>query len=627
MTRVASITWVWGLVILFLVAAFHFHSVHSTYMRADEEIAYRSTQYDMAYTVRFQAERDVHAPLWFASFWLWQQFMGDSEFMGRVFSIILSMMTMALVYPMGRRWLGAARYGLFGMAALGVNAFFFIYSLEIRPYAMVMLAATISMWRFWGWLEQETWQAALWYGVTLAVMLYIHYFLFFLVIVQALFFLWGVGRDIHSVQRFRIWRQGIGVGALAFALWLPWLPVFIGQILTLRRLEAASGRGMGIANTTEPTSWAVIVDLMNTITNGQPGLYSLVLLIGVVSLWRSTGYRLALLWGLGVPVIALVLNLVASVYTQRYITYLSVGLALAVGGGLAVSAELIQRLLNRHPAQNAGHRDTKFAKLISLTAVVGFAVVGLYALPSQLPMDRIPYRDLLINLSDAAQPGDVILFDQADQRDNFAQWQYRHYLPPELWANASTDKNVSLAARRIWHITANWFDEAVRATFTEIEWTHPRQSGFGNCDRNWCYLIQLMEAPPWDEPAVFGEHMAFWGADVDSVDEETVRTRLWWRVEQAPELNYSMSLQLLDSSGGLVAQADGPINHFGAEIVETSRLEPGRIYIDHRPLTLPPGLPSGEYRLALVVYQSWDGARLTLADGTDALVVNTIPVP
>jgi hypothetical protein len=41
------------------------------------------------------------------------------------------------------------------LAVLGSNAFFFIHALDIRPYAIAMLAAAISMWAFQRWLEGE----------------------------------------------------------------------------------------------------------------------------------------------------------------------------------------------------------------------------------------------------------------------------------------------------------------------------------------------------------------------------------------------------------------------------------------------------------------------------------------
>jgi hypothetical protein len=44
----------------------------------------------------------------------------------------------------------------------------------------------------------------------------------------------------------------------------------------------------------------------------------------------------------------------------------------------------------------------------------------------------------------------------------------------------------------------------------------------------------------------------------------------------------------MDSEGHLVAQSDGPINHYGNETVDTNMMQPGKIYIDYRSLALPP---------------------------------------
>jgi hypothetical protein len=59
--------WLAGLLALFAISAFRVHSIHSTYMREDEEIAYRTTARDLGFAVWYQATQDVHAPTWFAS--------------------------------------------------------------------------------------------------------------------------------------------------------------------------------------------------------------------------------------------------------------------------------------------------------------------------------------------------------------------------------------------------------------------------------------------------------------------------------------------------------------------------------------------------------------------------------
>jgi hypothetical protein len=77
----------------------------------------------------------------------------------------------------------------------------------------------------------------------------------------------------------------------------------------------------------------------------------------------------------------------------------------------------------------------------------------------------------------------------------------------------------------------------------------------------------------------------------------------------------------------LVAQADGPINHYGQQVVNTSQLEPGRIYIDFRAINLPPTLSAGQYQLDMIVYDFQTGTRLTLGDGSGHLSLNTITTP
>jgi len=127
---------------------------------------------------------------------------------------------------------------------------------------------------------------------------------------------------------------------------------------------------------------------------------------------------------------------------------------------------------------------------------------------------------------------------------------------------------------------------------------------------------------------MFGESLAFWGMDVDSVSAEVISVRLWWTAEAPIPLDYSIGLHLLDGDGQMVAQADGAIiDQYSSETVQTSQLIPGKLIIDAREIPLPAGLPSGTYQPSLIVYQSWDNTRLLLPDGTDQIVVETIHLP
>jgi hypothetical protein len=243
-----------------------------------------------------------------------------------------------------------------------------------------------------------------------------------------------------------------------------------------------------------------------------------------------------------------------------------------------------------------------------------------------LPKDIVPYRLLFSELVDAYRPGDIIFVNPLDSRGVEFRWQSGHQFSTEMRYSLVGTIEEALPARRIWYLTPQWLDEGVRATFAQIEQTHPLQQAFGKCDVEWCYLFQLMEAPPWSSPQVFGEHMAFWGADIDSVSPELIQTRLWWKVEQTPSQDYSMSLQVFDENGALVANADGPINHYKKQVFNTSQLLPEQIYIDFRDVAISPRLSPGSYRLALVVYNWQTNERLPLPDGADHLELGTVQV-
>ena len=600
--------WLLGLGVLFLVAVVLFHTNNYTYMHADEYLVYSFTRLERSIpdVITFLAERDTHPPLWWSFFRVWHQVVGDTEYAGRIQATLFGLLALTVVYQLGRRWFRSPRFGLFALVVLGGNAFFVNYALEIRPYGLILFLSSLSMLAFDRWLTRPTWRRAAWYAASLAALLYVHYFLVIFILAQVAYVL------IFHLPRHhdgRTLRQIVGVPVIAFALWLPWFPSFLGQVKNLRQAELVGGNARGVVGagtTTLPTSLEAVGELVLWATNGQVILYGLAILLGLVVLWRRKGYQLALMWAFGVPVIALVMNTVIAIYTPRYILNFVLGLGLVTGAGLAVIPRTRWRW----------------------TVLVVFAAANLLALPAALPQTNAPFRTVLRDVSAAAHPGDAFFFPRWDEAGDFEHWMYQTRLPRaseyrDDWVYTLDDV---LPYRRVWFITVDWFNTDVQATFQTLEQTHPLQDVYGDCTRQWCLLLQLMEAPPEEQPALFGGDMAFWGVDIDSVSRESIQTRLWWRVEQTPALNYSIGLHLLNSEGALVAQLDRNIVHYGQPL-ETSQLEPGRIYIDSRALPLPDGLPPGDYRLALIVYDWQTGDPLRLPDGGATLDLGTVTLP
>ncbi len=94
------------------------------------------------------------------------------------------------------------------------------------------------------------------------------------------------------------------------------------------------------------------------------------------------------------------------------------------------------------------------------------------------------------------------------------------------------------------------------------------------------------------------EHQGHWQA--------WARLRLWWRAPQGLEEPLKISARLVDSEGTLVAAADAePVS--GA--YPTTAWRPGEVVADAYEIPLPAGLPPGDYRPLVIVYEPDTGTE------------------
>ncbi|MHB1135135.1 MAG: ArnT family glycosyltransferase [Chloroflexota bacterium] len=119
----------------------------------------------------------------------------------------------------------------------------------------------------------------------------------------------------------------------------------------------------------------------------------------------------------------------------------------------------------------------------------------------------------------------------------------------------------------------------------------------------------------------FGDWLRLGGYD-QTQSGQALDLTLHWQALAKPTAAYTVSVQLLDAAGRLVAQQDSPprAGHY-----PTSYWEAGETVPDEHHLTLPAGLADGEYRLLVVVYTTEGGKRLPVA-GSDAALLTTLRV-
>lgn len=110
------------------------------------------------------------------------------------------------------------------------------------------------------------------------------------------------------------------------------------------------------------------------------------------------------------------------------------------------------------------------------------------------------------------------------------------------------------------------------------------------------------------------------GFEIVEISDEQLDFSLAWQTEQRPPRDYTVFAQLLDPKGQLVTGMDRPPLD-GA--YPTSTWLPGQTIIDRRSIPLA-GVPSGNYRLIVGLYDPTSQQRLVTTTGADFALLATI---
>jgi 4-amino-4-deoxy-L-arabinose transferase-like glycosyltransferase len=128
--------------------------------------------------------------------------------------------------------------------------------------------------------------------------------------------------------------------------------------------------------------------------------------------------------------------------------------------------------------------------------------------------------------------------------------------------------------------------------------------------------------PERAQAARFGTSVELTGYDLREVVRapgSPLQVTLHWHALETPDRNYHTFVHLLDTSGEILAQDDGPP---GGGKVPVMGWLPGEYLIDQRSLWLPLDLADGEYRLGVGFYDPITGVRL----GERVLLDTPVPV-
>ena len=285
---------------------------------------------------------DTHPPLYYLILKIWANVFGWSELALRSLSVIFYGASIAVAGCFIKKHFNA-RAAIYVLTMLLLAPLLMRYGFEIRMYAMASLigvAATAMLVRAH---SSKRWTDWLIYGVLVALGMYTLYYLALLWLAHLA---WLVAMDAGRLRKSS-WKECRWIGAYTFSLllFLPWLSSFLKQV----------GNG-ALAPIGQPMNLEQLVGVISFNTIYQPlwqlGVIASVLVVGVIFLATrainkslhikkiNRGILLLLVCYIVVPIAVLMLiSLVKSMYVERYLAHVAIGLAMLAGASLALSTE------------------------------------------------------------------------------------------------------------------------------------------------------------------------------------------------------------------------------------------------------------------------------------------------
>jgi uncharacterized membrane protein len=204
---------------------------------------------DMMHVMKTEAPH--HPPLYYVMSRLWQEWLGDSIWWQRCFSVVVSLFAFPAMYWLAWELFGSVAAGWVAIALLAVSPIHILYAQEVREYPLWIVTTILSTASLLYAVRKQNLSGWALYSLSLATSFYSHLFSGFVVIAYGLYVLGTQG--IRAIQYWlSSWiktsvskREGkqatknlLGYflgSAIATLLFLPWLLVFLERQLQVNK--------------------------------------------------------------------------------------------------------------------------------------------------------------------------------------------------------------------------------------------------------------------------------------------------------------------------------------------------------------------------------------------------------
>lgn len=594
----SQMRWIMIVLILLLGASFRILHIADQSFWVDEGYAFYHAHHPSLMT---SLARDTHPPLYFAALRLWSELAGSSELALRWFSVLPSMLSLAVIFQFAREVCRqrscreanqSGAVPLLAMLMLALADAENFLAQEARHYTWLVLFVLCSFWFFLRWIRVPGRGKYGWWLMFTVTMVYTHYIAAFAGVVQGLYAL------VALPDRMRIRAiTGLLISALALLPWL--LAIGVHQLDNTGAnwsisLSAEVIRDIQVKYFTQ--QWPLVIGLMLlgcvTLTYQRDGPYRILL-------HRVTG--LLLLWLILPLVLTMLLNEFLPFLQPRRLNQWTPAIAMLVALGLANIRQPIRWLL------------------IGVLIVYGLSQVDFYRV-------KPDWRQVAHLTARYAVDGDLLLTDIEGgdyqmgyylkqmldddtryeslkiQRDFYPE-TYHEWLPQLLeqhqivWLMRWSDDEAAFG----------WLDTLGFQQTADFVYQHDGGSA-GAIDM---HIFRFDRIDENQALAEFENGMILRSATLDSDD---LRLDLLWQTQKPLQRDYLLSAKLLDDSGAVIAQLDSqpqlnqrPTSGWALEEL---------IYSPHE-MQLSAPLSAGDYQVAVQVYYAEAGALINLRTAAD----------
>ncbi|WP_348970078.1 glycosyltransferase family 39 protein [Pseudomonas atacamensis] len=174
-------------------------------------------------TVFHRTVEDVHPPLFQILLWVAYKIFGYDERLGRVFSMVLGVAVIPVMYVLGYKLFNVT-VGLFVAFLSAINFYLIVFSQNSRSYELLVFLTVVSFVLLLDLIRKQNYSSAIYYALACAALVNTHYFGFLLVMNQALFLMW-----FSFCPRFkkRVFFLGAGAGIVILASIVPIIPYIL----------------------------------------------------------------------------------------------------------------------------------------------------------------------------------------------------------------------------------------------------------------------------------------------------------------------------------------------------------------------------------------------------------------